>query len=397
MATKKDGSRIRRDRGGSEEPAKDGLDRVVEELRIHQVELEQQNEELRRTQIELDEARRKYFDLFNSAPVGHLSLDERGQITEANLTAAELLGLDRRPLVGRRLAAFVAPGSRDLLRAALGQLREEPGRRSCELELEGRGGSRCTAIVVLTAQEDEPGRVSAAIVDISEQKGAEAMVRTLVRELVTAQEEERARISCELHDRVAQDLSAIELGLASIADIWPEVPSGLLERIEKLRDSVKTSIRDLRDLSSDLAMPAFAEQGLGASMAAYCQQLERESELKVTFDASGAGLDAAPLEVASSLYRLMQEALKNAARHAGASRVSVRLVAAHPDLILRIEDDGRGFDVERRAREAEHEKRMGLRTMRERVRLLGGRFEIQSEAGKGTRLAARVPAGGSGR
>jgi PAS domain S-box-containing protein len=396
MTTKEGKSHKRRDRGGSEE-SKGVLDRVVEELRIHQVELEQQNEELRRTQIELDEARRKYFDLFNSAPVGHLSLDEQGQITEANLTAAELLGLDRRRLVGRRFAAFLAPGSRDLLRATLVQLREEPGRRSCELELENRGGSRCTAIVVLTAQEDDPGQVSAALVDISEQKGAEEMVRVLVRELVTAQEEERARISCELHDRVAQDLSALDLGLASIADIWPEVPEGLLERVEELRESVKTSIRDLRDLSSDLAIPAFAEEGLGASMAAYCELLERESELKVTFGASGVGLDSAPFEVASALYRLMQEALKNAVRHAGASQVSVRLVAAHPNLILRIEDDGKGFDVEQRAREAEHDKRMGLRTMRERVRLLGGRFEVHSEVGRGTRLAARVPIGGSGR
>ena len=83
--------------------------------------------------------------------------------------------------------------------------------------------------------------------------------------------------------------------------------------------------------------------------------------------------------------------MNNVSKHADAGNVKVRLIASHPDLIIRIEDDGKGFEVENRMKEALGEKRMGLRSMRERINLLNGHFEIQSQENRGTKIFARIP------
>ena len=113
----------------------------------------------------------------------------------------------------------------------------------------------------------------------------------------------------------------------------------------------------------------------------------------VPVDFQSAGLKNLKLDYGTqiNLYRLVQEGLTNIRKHAAASRVTVKLAAAFPNIFLRIEDNGRGFDMQKRAAAAGQEKRMGLRSMQERVKLMNGAMELKSKPGQGTRVSIKLP------
>jgi signal transduction histidine kinase len=123
----------------------------------------------------------------------------------------------------------------------------------------------------------------------------------------------------------------------------------------------------------------------------YCEDFSEKVGLNTDF--FSAGMDALRLDsdIEINLYRLIQEGLNNISKHAGARNAKIRLVSSFPNIILQIEDDGRGFDVEKRRATMTHEKRMGLRSMEERVKLLGGEMRIRSKPGKGTNIFIEVP------
>ena len=147
----------------------------------------------------------------------------------------------------------------------------------------------------------------------------------------------------------------------------------------------------LREVAHDLLPPALAHLGLAETALRLCEEYAARHGIVVECFADGLDNGQLDFETGINLYRVLQEALANACRHAGAGRITVRLVASHPDLILRVRDDGRGFDPGQRLPEALAAKRMGLWSMGERVRLLGGRLRILSRPGQGTTVVAEVP------
>ncbi|MFP5258507.1 MAG: sensor histidine kinase [Acidobacteriota bacterium] len=221
----------------------------------------------------------------------------------------------------------------------------------------------------------------------------EEHLRQLSQELIKAQETERQRIARELHDDVAQNLSLVRLELDRLAALPDDAADADSRRIA--RDGAArlgTAIAALRVLAGDLLPPMLDRLGLAASAAELCR--ETTARFGVVVDYFADGLDACPVdfETGLNLYRVLQEGLANACRHGHCSRIVVRLVASHPLLILRIDDDGQGFDPAARLPEARAEKRMGLWSMGERVRLLGGRLTIRSRPGQGVRIKAEAPA-----
>ncbi len=227
--------------------------------------------------------------------------------------------------------------------------------------------------------------------NITDHQEAKKHIHRLSHELIKAQETERKMISRELHDSVAQDLSASKMTCDMILKGPPELPDKIKEKMNKISDELQKTITAIRDLSYELRPVSLDQMGLTETIFQFCEEFSEKTGLSTDF--TSAGMDAVDLDFDTeiNLYRLIQEGLNNIRKHAEASDVTIRLAAAYPNIILRIIDNGKGFDVKERLANALSEKRMGLRSMEERVRLLQGRLEIHSKPAKGTKVIIMIP------
>jgi len=197
--------------------------------------------------------------------------------------------------------------------------------------------------------------------------------------VVAAQEAERRRLALELHDGTGQALTSILLGL-----------KGFEEQLEAaalagLRELVVATLQDVRRLAVELRPKALDDFGLEAAIERLCRSIAEQTGIEV--DCAGAlGGRRLPDEIETALYRIAQESLTNAVRHAHARRVSILLTRKDGAVCEVIEDDGRGFDPDRRDAPG-----LGLEVMRERVELLRGRLTIESADGAGTTVVVEVP------
>jgi len=190
---------------------------------------------------------------------------------------------------------------------------------------------------------------------------------------------------------VAQDLSTLLIGLNTLSDHQPNVVPEVRTKTFELSQILRGTIEAVRDLSYDLRLPGLEGMGLIPALSMYCEECEEKWGLKIDFQSAGMVASILDFDTKMNLYRLIQEGLNNIRKHAAANQASVKLVGAYPNIILRIEDDGIGFDVEKRARTVDSEKRMGLRSMAERVRLIQGEMQIQSQPEQGTRIFVKFP------
>jgi signal transduction histidine kinase len=212
-----------------------------------------------------------------------------------------------------------------------------------------------------------------------------ARVRRLAAQVISAQDEERARVARELHDSTAQILTAVMLQLGAAARESDSEP--LTERIATLRELAAEALEEVRSLSHTMHPRILDDLGLAAALEWLGRQTCSQTSLDVRVCAA-AGDVPIPAPLASVLYRVAQEALRNAVRHADARSVELRLRHETGVAVLEVADDGHGFDV----RSAEERRPgMGLFSMRERVALVNGRLVVTSARGRGTRVVATVP------
>jgi len=225
---------------------------------------------------------------------------------------------------------------------------------------------------------------------LKERKRSETQIRTLTRKLMKTQEDERRMISRELHDRVGQDLSGIKLALETLFDQQPAASPEIKEKVMQLSRLLDRTILTVRDLSYDLRPPGLDEMGIVQALSIFCDDFSDKTRIRT--DLQSAGIEKLKLNFNTriNLYRMIQEGLNNIHKHADATRAAVKLTAAYPHIFLRIEDNGRGFDVEKRAREIDSEKRMGLRSLQERTDLLGGVMIVTSKTGQGTKILIKL-------
>lgn len=245
---------------------------------------------------------------------------------------------------------------------------------------------------------DPKGRVLkllGACFDVTEQRDSEAALReaaaslqALTRRLVEAEEAERRRIARELHDRVGQNLSALNINLDIVLGELGE--SGPHELRVRLRDSlalVDGTLQSIENVMAELRPPLLDEYGLGAALGWHAEEYSRRTGLAIEFDdlVRGRIRELRP-ECAAALFRIAQEALSNIAKHANAKKVRLLLESDERELALTICDDGAGFDPG-----AAPATRWGMTAMRERALAAGGRLEVDSAPGKGTTVRAAVP------
>ena len=414
--------------------------RLLHELHVHQIELEMQNAELQESRDRTELLLEKYTDLYDFAPVGFFSLDEQGRILEVNLTGSTLLGVERSRLVNRPLPRFVALQSRPAFLDFLVSVFAGAGKQACEAKLQKEDGTPFWAslqgISASTPGDPRKGcRVAASditsfklaqeaqrrmeVLSVSNQelkreivrrqaveevlKESERQQRQLLEQtchmqeqlrdlshrILQVQEEERKRISRELHDQITQVLVSINVHLESLALATKINPCGLRQKIVRTQQLVEKSVSIVHQFARDLRPTALDDLGLNITLHSFLNDFMRQTGLRIHFT-TFAGADQLDSDRRTMLYRVVQSALTNVAQHAHASRVNVSIHEIADAVLLEISDTGKAFDVER-VLNARKNKRLGLIGMRERTEMIGGTFTVESAPGTGTTVRAQIP------
>ena len=249
-------------------------------------------------------------------------------------------------------------------------------------------GQRWFQHLAQVTKRDDEGRVAVTfgvLRNITEQKRASDDLRNLSQRLIRAHEEERALLARELHDDVTQRLAvlAIDIGLAERA-----APDGVQvqEAMQTIREGLVRLSEDIHSLAYQLHPSVLEELGLGEALRTECERVGQRSRVDLSVELDP--LPAIGKDTALCLFRVAQEALNNVIRHADSSAASVALRQMDDGMLLTVRDDGVGFDPA----SSGMGRSLGLASMRERVRLVNGRLEIESESGRGTTIVAWIPA-----
>jgi len=242
----------------------------------------------------------------------------------------------------------------------------------------------------LDASDSTKGIIVAAM-DITERKRTEDIVRNLSHMLIEAQENERKMISYELHDSIAQNLSYLKINCDTFFDNYSAITSELTEKMGKQSKLIAQSIDAVRELSYGLHPPSLDQLGITQTIFQLCEEFSDASGLSVDFVPTGMEALKHDPSLEINIYRLIQEGLNNIRKHANSNRVKIILIASYPNILLRIQDDGKGFDVKAREAEFDGTKRLGLRSMTERVNLLQGIIKIKSRPNQGTKIFIKIP------
>lgn len=217
--------------------------------------------------------------------------------------------------------------------------------------------------------------------------GANERLRLLSRQVLDAQEAERRQIAHELHDEIGQSLSALKLFAGHLRGVAPPSAHAALDEWIGIVDRTVAQVRDLSRLLRPVQLD---HMGLAPALRALLDTQARAAGWVTTFDVAGAR-HRADTRAETVCYRVVQEALNNAARHADAASVSISLEQSENEMKVHIEDDGRGFDVAAAQARVREGASMGLLGMQERVQLAGGSFHIESAPASGTRIDAVIP------
>jgi signal transduction histidine kinase len=224
---------------------------------------------------------------------------------------------------------------------------------------------------------------------LEESRQMQEQLRLLSRQILSAQEDERKRVSRELHDVIAQMLTGINLRLAMLKTEASANTRGITRKISRTQRLVEKSVDTVHRFARELRPAALDDLGLIPALHAYLKRFTRDTGIRAHMTAS-AGIEAVSNAKRTALYRVAQEALANVASHAQASRVEVTIQRLASAFRMSIQDDGKAFDVAQ-VLHARRGKRLGLLGMRERVEMLGGTFMVESAPGRGTTVHAQMP------
>jgi PAS domain S-box-containing protein len=417
---------------------------MFHELRVHQIELEMQNEELRRAQVELEAARARYFDLYDLAPVGYCTLSEKGLILEVNLTAATLLGVSRRELVRQPLTRFILQEDQDIFYLHRRQLFETGSPQTCELRLRRTGGELCWARLDATAAQEADGAITCRVVlsDITDRKQAEAERERLRAGLAQADRLASvgtlaAGVAHEINNPLTYVLYNIESAVEDLPrlaersrrcqdalarhlghDAAPQAPGGsddpgapaaMEDVISRLREAaggaqrIKRIVRGLGTFSrvdQEVAAPVALQSVIEQVLSIAANQIRYRARVVEDFSPVPAVLasDAKLAQVFLNLLINAAHAIDEG--HMERNEIRVRTWAEGEAVFAEVSDTGKGIPPEHRGRvfdpffttkEIGVGSGLGLSITRNIVTGLGGEISFTSEVGQGTRFLVRLP------
>ncbi|MFH0913926.1 MAG: PAS domain S-box protein [Chloroflexota bacterium] len=355
--------------------------------RKHRLELEATQEELRASE-------ERYRQLFENAHDAIWLHDPEGNIITANQASALLTGYSLKEFPGIRTTSLLSPESLETVRAIEERLvRGEVAGSLNEVKLIRKDGSEAFVQLAtnLVPQKDSPPAFQHIARDISEQKRMQENLQFYLQQATRAQEEERKRISRELHDDTIQALVVLFRQLDAIASGKRELAPETRLRLEELRRQTNTIMEGVRRLSQDLRPAALDRLGLVPTLQWLAADVARFSRINTRVNAVGTERPL-PEEVKLVLFRITQEALRNIWRHSGATEAEITLDFEQGKTRISIADNGRGFSLPQSIGDLARDGKLGLAGMQERARLIGGSFSVKSEPGKGATVTVEIPA-----
>jgi PAS domain S-box-containing protein len=364
----------------------------------------------------------RYRRLFETAHDGVLLLDPATRkITDANPFMTDLLGYSHTQFVGKELFEIGLLNDKVASQEMFRILKRKHEARYEDLPLMSKGGKTHQVEVVANLYEEDGNAVIQCNIrditarklvehaqhrveilaasntklekEIDHRKAAESLLKTskdqlrhLARKLITAQEEERRRISRELHDVIAQTLTGINVRLASLKAESSSIIPDFLAKIAHTQEMVEQSVGIVHRFARELRPSMLDDLGLVPALKSYMKTFIADTGIVVTLTAFD-DVERMEVEQRTVLYRIVQEALTNVFRHAKATAVEISIRSEKSIIIMEITDNGVGFEVS-----AKKSTRLGLLGMGERVEMIGGVFHIASTVGKYTTVRVEIPA-----
>lgn len=331
-----------------------------------------------------EDVRSRYAAIVESSDDAIIGADRNGTITHWNKGAERLYGYSASEAIGKDIA-FLQPADQLESRQILAGVLDGKQLREYETMRQRKDGTRVSVALTISPILDSEGQItgkSAIARDITQRKRAEEVLSGMSRRLIEAQEQERMRIARELHDDINQRLALLAVELEHVRENPIEPGARLLELQRKIQEIAN----DVQALSHELHSAKLEYLGAVSGMRSWCREFAERRKIEIEFKSS-EGLSAVSSDVGLCLFRVLQEALHNAARHSGVRRVEVQLSEHAGEIHLIVNDQGRGFEIER----AMQGKGLGLTSMQERVRLMKGKIHIRSTLMAGTTIHVQLP------
>jgi PAS domain S-box-containing protein len=337
----------------------------------------------------LRESEERFRLITNTAPVMIWMSGTEKQITYLNQTWLDYTGQPLDAVMGQRRTQVLHPDDAERSRAVYEKAFEQREIFQIEHRLRRHDGEYRWVVTTGVPRYDVDGSFAGYIgttVDITEQKLAEEALSTVSQKLIEAHEEEKTRIARELHDDINQRLAMVSVRLGYVTQCAPASAADLTQEIGAICQEIAALASDVQTLSHDLHPPKLELMGLEAAAAGFCEELSNRHGVTIGLDVENIP-EALPREISLCLYRVLQEALQNVVKHSGAGHAHVSLNGQLSTISLTIKDSGAGFDPH----EAMRGPGLGLTSMKERLKIVGGQLSIRSNRGCGTIIHAVAP------
>jgi PAS domain S-box-containing protein len=341
-----------------------------------------------------EEALRNSEERFHfAAQAGRMFAYEWDAATDVIVRSSEstqILGIgDTTRVTGQQILTGVHPDDRDRLLGAVAVLTPEKPHLQISYRIVRPDGSVIWVERNSRAHFDEQGRmlrIVGMVADIADRKLAEEALASVSRRLIAAQEHERTRIARELHDDIGQRLALLAIKLEQLNLNAPDLSPEVRSRMSELQKHTTDLATDIQSLSHELHSSKLESLGIAAAIRGFCKEFGEQQKVEIDFKNHDLPSPLPP-DISLCLFRVLQEALHNSAKHSGVRRSEVRLWGASGEIHLTVSDGGSGFDSEA----AKEGRGLGLISMEERLKALNGTFSIESQAKRGTTVHARVP------
>ena len=332
-----------------------------------------------------------YRVLIESMNEGALTLTAGKMILYANQCFARMVKCPLQQVTGSSFRRFLSAEDQALLRPLMKQSAATGSKMQVMLHA-GDGSLLPVQISVREMARDRSGRVTIGMVvtDMTAARRTEELLRALTQRVVQVQEAERGRVALELHDNITQQLCAILFCSQALADSLSAHDGPAKAEAIKLREMLGQTAADVERISLKLRSSVLEHLGLSAALRDTCTEFAERTGVAVKVDCEKF-TTRLPADTELSLYRILQEVLKNVEQHARARHVTMALTQSGPFVQLVIKDDGIGFRPERQAARLNGKGSLDLLGMRERASYLGGILKIKSEPRAGTEIMVRIP------
>lgn len=348
-------------------------------------------QERKTAELDLFKAEEKFSTIFRLGPdVMTLTSVKEKVITDVNESAVTMTGYGRDELIGNATTGEKIWSDPEARKRFIQNLVEHGSVYNFETRFRAKSGREWQGLI--SGEMIEIGKekyVLSVIHDITDIKEAEGLLRQTMNRLIEAEEQLRKEASQQLHDKVGQNLTALIINLSFFRNQLSEDSRKKIEK--RLADSLsllEDTVDRIRDIMTDLRPSILDDYGLYAALSSSAKKLTERTGIPVNL--SGKDMEQRlPQEIEYALYRMAQEALHNVIKHAEAGRVTIELKELTEQVRLTITDNGKGFDPEQMAKQKAG-KGFGLISISERMKALGGRFEIRSAPGKGTTVVLEI-------